>query len=163
MKRRNFILLSCFSSLFLSTAKSKQLFVDERYVVLNDILDTIFPKTTTMPSAKEFNAIQYLISNINHKTFLKEDKDLLLQGSIDFKSSFPEFFTLQANEKLIFLQDIQKNNSYAKNWLSKIVYYGIEAMLSDPIYSGNTKEIAWKSINHKVPYPRPLKKYGKRV
>lgn len=163
MKRRKFILLSCLSPLFLSATQKNQLFVDERYVVISYILDIIFVKTSTMPSAREFKAIQYLISNINHKTFLKQDKDLLLQGAVDFKNSFPDFFKLNDVKKLDFLQEIQRNNSYAQSWLSKIVYYGLEAMLSDPLYNGNSKKVGWHSINHNIGYPRPRKKYGEKV
>ncbi len=163
MKRRNFILLSCLSPLFVSASQKEKLFVDERYIVLDDMFNTIFVKTSTMPSAKEFNAMQYLISNINHETFLSEDKNLLLQGAVDFKNSFPQYFKLKKNKKLDFLQNIQNNNSYAQEWLSKIVYYAIEAMLSDPIYKGNKKKIGWSSINHKIGYPRPKKRYGEKV
>ena len=41
--------------------------------------------------------------------------------------------------------------------------FGIEAMFSDPIYKGNTNQIAWNSINHKIGYPRPKKRYGQKV
>lgn len=160
MKRRNFILLSSITPLLLNAATLDKPFVDERYVTLSEVLDALFPKTKTMPSAKEFGAIEYLISNINHPTFPKEDKDFLLQGAVDFKSAFPEFFTLK--NKVEFLNSAQENE-YAQDWLSKVIYYGIEAMLSDPIYGGNKNQIGWQAIEHKIGKPQPKKKYGQKI
>ena len=37
----------------------------------------VFSKTSTMPSAKEFKALNYLVQNISHKTFDNDDKVLI--------------------------------------------------------------------------------------
>ena len=116
-----------------------------------------------MPGAKEFKALEYLIKNISHKTFDNEDKTLILDGTKDFIGSFPEFLTLNNNEKKELIFEIIKNSAYAKSWVSKITYYGIEGMLSDPIYGGNFNQITWKSVNHSAGIPRPKKNYGQKI
>ena len=116
-----------------------------------------------MPSAKEFNAIEYLVKNISHKTFENEDKTLILDGTKDFITAFPQFLTLKQNEKKEFISEIIKNNEYVKSWVSKLSYYGIEAMFSDPLYGGNFNQIGWNSVNHFIGIPRPSKTYGQKI
>ena len=57
-----------------------------------------------MPSAKEFEVLNYLVKNISHKSFDNDDKVLIIDGTKDFQSSFPEFLNLDKEEKkeLIF-------------------------------------------------------------
>jgi gluconate 2-dehydrogenase gamma chain len=164
MKRRNFIKFTTISAILFSTNISiAKNIPNKTLLVLDEVLNIIFPKTSTMPSAKEFKALEYLIKNISHKTFDNEDKTLILYVTKDFIGSFPEFLTLNNNEKKELIFEIIKNSAYAKSWVSKITYYGIEAMFSDPIYGGNFNQIAWKSVNHAVGIPRPLKTYGQKI
>ena len=164
MKRRNFIKFTTISAILFSTNISiAKNIPSQTLLVLDEVLNIIFPKTSTMPSAKEFKALEYLIKNISHKTFDNEDKTLILDGTKDFISSFPQFLTLNEKEKKELIFEIIKNSAYAKSWVSKITYYGIEAMLSDPIYGGNFNQIAWNSVNHAVGIPRPLKTYGQKI
>lgn len=164
MKRRNFIKFTTISAILFSTNISiAKNIPSQTLLVLDEVLNIIFPKTSTMPSAKEFKALEYLIKNISHKTFDNEDKTLILDGTKDFISSFPQFLTLNEKEKKELIFEIIKNSAYAKSWVSKITYYGIEAMFSDPIYGGNFNQIAWKSVNHAVGIPQPLKTYGQKI
>ena len=164
MKRRNFIKFTTISAILFSTNISIAKNIPSQILlVLDEVLNIIFPKTSTMPSAKEFKALEYLIKNISHKTFDNEDKTLILDGTKDFLGSFSEFLTLKENEKKELIFEIITNSDYAKSWVSKITYYGIEAMFSDPIYGGNFNQIAWKSINHAVGIPQPLKTYGQKI
>ena len=164
MKRRNFIKFTTITAILFSTNISiAKNIPNKTLLVLDEVLNIIFPKTSNMPSAKEFKALEYLIKNISHKTFDNEDKTLILDGTKDFIGSFPEFLTLNNNEKKELIFEIIKNSAYAKSWVSKITYYGIEAMFSDPIYGGNFNQIAWKSVNHAVGIPQPLKTYGQKI
>ena len=164
MKRRNFIKFTTISAILFSTNISiAKNIPNKTLLVLDEVLNIIFPKTSTMHSAKEFKALEYLIKNIPHKTFEDEDKTLILDGTKDFIGSFPEFLTLNEKEKKELIFEIIKNSAYAKSWISKLSYYGIEAMFSDPIYGGNFNQIAWKSVNHAVGIPQPLKTYGQKI
>lgn len=164
MKRRNFIKFTTISAILFSTNISiAKNIPSQTLLVLDEVLNIIFPKTSTMPSAKEFKALEYLIKSISHKTFDNEDKTLILDGTKDFIGSFPQFLTLNEKEKKELIFESIKDSAYAKSWVSKITYYGIEAMFSNPIYGGNFNQIAWKSINHAVGIPQPLKTYGQKI
>jgi gluconate 2-dehydrogenase gamma chain len=164
MKRRNFIKFITITAILFSTnIVVARVIPKDLLLVLDDVLNIIFPKTSNMPSAKEFGALEYLVRNISHKTFDDDDKILIIDGAKNFQESFPEFLTLNNKEKKELIFSIIKRNEYAKSWVSKLSYYGIEAMLSDPIYGGNNNQIAWNSINHNVGYPRPKKTYGQKI
>ena len=164
MKRRNFIKFATISAIMLSTSTVvARTFPKNHLEVLDEVLEIVFPKTSTMPSAKEFKALNYLVQNISHKTFDNDDKVLITDGTKDFLSAFPEFLTLNKKEKNELIFSVVKENDYAKSWVSKIAYYGIEALFSDPIYGGNFEQIGWKSINHNIGYPRPIKTYGQKI
>ena len=164
MKRRNFIKFTTISTILFSTniAIAKNISKDS-LIFLDEIFNIIFPKTSTMPSAKEFKALEYLVKNISAKAFDDEDKTFIIKGTNDFMRSFPEFRTLNKNEKKELIFQIIQNNDYAKSWISKLSYYGIEAMFSDPIYGGNFEKSGWNSISHAVGIPRPLRTYGQKI
>lgn len=163
MKRREFIVASSLIGIS-STLSSKETKKEDTlsWIVIDNVFDILFPKTTTMPSAKEFNATSYLRINSKYKTFDKDDRDYIIQGAIDFNTSFPKFLQSNLEEKNRIIE-ITNNSEYGESWLTKLVYYGIEAMLSDPIYGGNTDEISWKSLNHYTGKPQPKYKYAKVV
>lgn len=164
MKRRNFIKFTAISTLFFSSSSSFSKTIPKQTLkVLDEVYEIIFPKTSNMPSAREFKAVRYLTLNLFHKSFDDEDKSLILQGSVDFIESFPDFLTLNSSQKKELIFSVIEHNEYAKSWISKLSYYGIEAMFSDPIYGGNFEKIAWSSINHSIGYPQPKKKYGQKL
>jgi len=164
MKRRNFIKFASISVLLFSTNSTFAKNISANTLaILDEVYGVLFPKTSTMPSAKQFGAVKFLVQNINHKTFDDEDKTLVLDGTKDFSNSFPEFLSLSKRKKQELLNDIVNSNDYAQSWISRLIYYGIEAMLGDPIYGGNTNQIGWNSINHKIGYPRPKLTYGQKV
>ncbi|MDZ7818293.1 MAG: gluconate 2-dehydrogenase subunit 3 family protein [Aliarcobacter sp.] len=140
MKRRTFIKFSTIATILFSTNITiARTITNDSLFVLDEVLNIIFPKTSTMPSAKEFKALEYLVVNISHKTFDNDDKSLIIDGTKDFIKAFPNFLDLNNQEKKELIFSIIKTNTYAKSWVSKLSYYGIEAMFSDPIYGGNFK------------------------
>ena len=164
MKRRNFIKFTTISTILFSTNISiAKNITSNSLIVLDEVLNIIFPKTKNMPNAKEFKASEYLVKNISHKTFDDEDKTLITDGTKDFINSFPKFLSLTQEEKKKLIFEIIKDSQYAKSWISKLTYYGIEAMFSDPIYGGNFNQVAWKSVSHSVGIPQPKKTYGQKI
>jgi gluconate 2-dehydrogenase gamma chain len=44
---------------------------------------------------------------------------------------------------------------WGRAWLSLLLYYIFEALLSDPVYGGNPGEIGWRWLEHQPGFPRP--------
>lgn len=162
MNRRTFIALSATTPFFLHVNASAQDISPSHWHTLEAVLDVLFPKTATMPSAKAFNALAYLMNNIHHESFDTDDAKLLIEGAFFFKRDFPQFFTQKLKAKE---QTIHKalSDHYFERWLSRLIYYALEAMLGDPMYGGNTNEIGWKATLHVSGEPRPMRKYGQKL
>jgi len=121
----------------------------------------MFPKTKNFPSAKEFNAIEYLKFVASDDSFDKEDLKLLKKGAFILKEKFSYKFDLSFDEKEKILRSFEKNDIGAK-WLERVLNYTLEALFSDPIYHGNENEIGWKSFRFTPGIPRPKICFGKK-
>lgn len=163
MKRREFIASTALIGLgtALNSKDIEQINI-KSWIVLDEVLYILFPKTEKMPSSKEFDAIRYFKEVTSHSSFDKDDKELLLQGALDFDGSFPEFLSSHKSTQEEFVKRAMQS-SYGYDWISKVIHYGLEAMLSDPIYGGNKDEISWKSLNHQTGRPQPKQKYARVV
>ena len=137
--------------------------IDEKiWTTILEVQNILFPKTSKMPSAKEFGSVSYLKQNIDHQTFDKDDFELILNGAKVFAETFPEFIKASKSDKLEIVKQASESD-YGNSWLNILVYYGIEAMLSDPIYGGNKFQSGWMALKHKAGIPRPKKKYGAKI
>ncbi|WP_375722992.1 gluconate 2-dehydrogenase subunit 3 family protein [Arcobacter sp. KX21116] len=162
MKRRTFIKLSTLTPIIVNSYMMAKDVDDTIWTTILEVQNILFPKTSKMPSAKEFGSVAYLKQNIDHYSFDKDDLELILNAAQVFKETFSEFFKATKDEKLEIIK--QANGSeYGSSWINILVYYGIEAMLSDPIYGGNKFQSGWMALNHKPGIPRPKRKYGAKV
>lgn len=162
MKRRTFIKLSTLTPIIVNTYLLAKDIDDDIWKTILEVQNILLPKTSKMPSAKEFGSVSYLKQNIDHQTFDKDDLELILNGAKTFKETFPEFFKASKENKLKIVQEANQSD-YGNSWLNILVYYGIEAMLSDPIYGGNKFQSGWMALKHKAGIPRPKKKYGAKI
>ena len=115
-----------------------------------------------MPSAQGINALFYLVSNSSSEYFDANDLELLIKGASVFHQKFPDFSHKNTESKNKILESATEDD-YLEKWLSRLIYYTIEAMFSDPIYGGNTHELGWTSTLHTTGNPRPMKKYGRKI
>ncbi|PLY09330.1 MAG: hypothetical protein C0626_10075 [Arcobacter sp.] len=162
MKRRTFLKLTTITPILIDNYLLAKDIDDDIWKTILEVQNILMPKTGKMPSAKEFGSVAYLKQNIDHKTFDKDDLELILNGAKVFKESFPEFFKALKKEKLQIIKQANESE-YGNTWLNILVYYAIEAMLSDPIYGGNKFQSGWMALKHKAGIPRPKKKYGAKI
>lgn len=157
MKRRTFLIftliLGC-SKLFAGN-KAKQ----SRLEYINSILNHMFPTTAEFNGFDKINGIKFFIYVIKHPTFNKDDLNFLMDGVDRFIFDHPDFIQLSNTGKEKALREFE-NTTYGQNWLSTLLYYGLEAMLGDPIYGGNKNFSGWKNFNHTIPKPTAHKPFG---
>ena len=108
------------------------------------------------------NALSFLIVNSASHYFDQNDLELLIEGASVFNQKFSHFFQENA-ESQYRIVELASEDAYLEQWLSRLIYYTLEAMLGDPIYGGNTEEIGWKSVLHVKGEPRPKSTYGSKV
>jgi len=163
MNRRGFIIVTtCVVGGLLVKLKLDENEDKKPWVVIESVLNILFPKTDTMPGAREFNSTQFLIQNSKHSSFNQKDLSLILKGADDFNSLYPSFVNFNQEKQQKILEKISQND-YGKEWLSILIYYGIEAMLSDPIYNGNPNGACWKKLNHIAGKPQPKYTYAQII
>ncbi len=141
--------------------KAKLVYGDEQKKILKAVLQHLFPAESGSPGAKELNAIEYLSWVINDPDLRASKKQLLISGigwtedtaNEMFKDSFVNLKTAQ-KEKV--LRDLERY-SRGRRWLSLLLTYLMEALLSDPLYGSNKNEIGWKWLGHVPGSPRPTK------
>ena len=160
MKRRTFIALSATSPLLLSMDTQAKEIPKDAWEIIASVQDILLPKTKHMPSAQGINALFYLVSNSSSDYF--GANELLIKGASVFHQKFPDFSHKNTESKNKILESATEDD-YLEKWLSRLIYYTIEAMFSDPIYGGNTHELGWTSTLHTTGNPRPMKKYGRKI
>ena len=90
-----------------------------------------------------------------------DDKKFLRDGvkwidDIAIQMTEKSFHQLDVTKKEAVLQRIA-SSSAGENWLSLLLLYIFEALLTDPVYGGNPDGIGWQWLEHKPGFPTPPK------
>lgn len=128
------------------------------------VQEHLFPKTKEAPSSQEINAREYLHLVLHDQTLDIRDRQFIKNGIKWLEEETQEkynrsFINLSFKEKETIFQEISKVR-WGEGWLSSLLSYIFEALLSDPIYGGNPSGIGWKWLNHQTGHPRPKYKFN---
>lgn len=154
MKRRVFLTLPIAISTLACAKKT------DPWEIISAVQEHLFPPSKKYPSARAFKATRYLKIVAYHDSFDKDDLDFIIRGAQALeKRGYNPIMTKGEKEQLLraFAQ-----SQFGENWLSLMINYTLEAMLSDPIYGGNKNEIGWRSYHHHAGNPRPKKRFGEK-
>jgi len=121
----------------------------------------LFPKDSESPGADDINATLYLKSVLEIPGIEDADKKFLRDGigwinGIAIQMFNNSFHELDKNNKEAVLIRIA-SSSAGENWLSLLLLYIFEALLTDPVYGGNPDGIGWQWLEHKPGFPSPTK------
>jgi gluconate 2-dehydrogenase gamma chain len=157
MTRRLFILgaIGAGTALALLPQNAKTHISIAPFKVIQAVQETFFPTGLQAPSALEFGATNYLLKVSAHSSFVKRDLKFLLHGADLLINTQNNFLTLNPQQRDKALRDFVNSSSTAENWTSLLLFYTLEALLSDPIYGGNKNELGWKWLNHHTGQPQP--------
>ncbi|NBC82635.1 MAG: hypothetical protein GVY19_04555 [Bacteroidetes bacterium] len=125
--------------------------------VFNHLLPSDYPDS---PGANDVNVLGFLKRTMQDPYFDSYDKRIIFNGvrwiqetAIDMFDNY--FHALSDNDKEAALRDLE-TYSNGEHWLSMMLTYIFEALLSDPVYGGNTDQLGWRWLNHQPGYPRPI-------
>jgi len=165
MTRRIFILgaIGAGTALALLPQNSKTHIDIAPFKVIQAVQETFFPKGLKAPSALEFGATNYLLMVSTHSSFLKSDLKFLFYGADLLINIENDFLTMNPKKRDKALRDFVNSSSKAESWTSLLLFYTLEALLSDPIYGGNQNQLGWKWLNHNTGEPRPKVTFAKAV
>ena len=119
----------------------------------------LFPASENSPDANAINATAYLKSVTEWPGVDKSDKKFILDGvgwlnGVANKKYQSNFSLLNSKQKETVLRLVEKSQA-GENWLSLILLYLMEALLTDPVYGGNTNAVGWQWLEHQPGFPQP--------
>ena len=119
----------------------------------------LFPAGKNIPSAKDVNAKAFLYAALSDPDRADADRAFIKQGLLDlqalcWKNYQKTFIQLDPLEKEQSLRQLEKTKQ-GRRWLTHLLGYIFEALLTDPVYGGNPDEIGWKWLEHQAGFPRP--------
>lgn len=170
LSRRGFLLKSLgLSSVVVSLpyasvldAKAQKALETSMWKVIAEVQEHLFPVTQDFTGAKGISAPFYLYAAFKDPKFDYEIRDFITKGATWLEEEASErykksFFSMGTDEKERFLREIEEKSRWAQSWLSYLLTYTLEALLSDPIHGGNPKGAGWKWLEHEAGLPRPTK------
>lgn len=134
---------------------------DKLWLTIKAVQLHLFPSSPDAPDAESINAAAYLQSILEWPGVDDEDKKFITDGvgwlnGVAEKTFGKRFELLGDRDKEQVLRTIEKSQA-GENWLSLIMLYLIEALLTDPVYGGNVNGQGWAWLQHQPGFPRPAK------
>ncbi len=132
------------------------------------VQEHLFPHRPDSPGAIDINALAYLEQAITTPGVDPDTRNVIVNGVSRLQDACLERFDLLFDEagfeqREPLLRYLADETRWGRAWLSLLMYYILEALLSDPVYGGNPGEIGWRWLQHQPGFPRPPadKTYGK--
>lgn len=132
---------------------------EEKKNIVQSVQEILFPADENGPGAAEINAYNYVVWVMNDPRKDPAEVEYFKNGIGWIDESANEIFS----KKYIFLSEIEKQElieivskeNWGESWLSVLLTFIFEALLSDPQYGGNPDSIGWQWLDYKFGNPRP--------
>jgi hypothetical protein len=129
------------------------------WLTLNAVFDHLLPASKSGPSAKDVQAVNYLFNLVHLQPSPQDEIDFIYKG-VGWLNGYSQsqlkqnFITLSNKNKEKILRGISSSRA-GENWLSTLLDYLLEAMLTPPVYGGNPNGIGWQWLEHQGGFPLP--------
>ena len=144
------------------------LFSTQQHDTVSAVQEHLFPTGPDSPGAADVNATAYLEGAITAPGIDPDTRNTIVNGVDRLQDASRERFDVPFNrlsfeQREQLLRYLADKTRWGRAWLSLLLYYVFEALLSDPAYGGNPGEIGWQWLQHQPGFPRPPadKIYGK--
>ena len=123
------------------------------------VQEVLFPAAEDIPGASDIAATVYLHKTIENPNADGEDRDFIFKGigwldGLTQEHHKQNFVQLSVEQQEKIIQQIVKSRA-GRNWVSMLLSYTLEALLSAPVYGGNKNQAGWKWLQHQPGYPAP--------
>ena len=127
--------------------------------IVQSVQEILFPADENGPGASEINAYEYLVWVMTDPLKDPAEVKYFKNGIGWIEESANEIFSkkyieLNEEEKQELISTVSKEN-WGESWLSVLLTFIFEALLSDPLYGGNPESIGWQWLDYKNGLPRP--------
>ena len=136
------------------------LFSTQQRRALRAVQEHRFPGEADSPGAADINAAAYLEMAISAPGIDPDTRNTVVNGIGRLQDASRERFdvlfnSLDYEQREQLLRYLADETRWGRAWLSLLLYYVFEALLSDPVYGGNPGEIGWRWLEHQPGFPRP--------
>ncbi len=136
--------------------------ISEPWLTVSAVQEHLFPRTTgdqASPGASDVHALEYLQAMLNTPDADSDEHDFIIKGvswldGVANNLVGHPFIKLNKADRERVLKKISTSTS-GENWLSMLLNYIFEALLTDPVYGGNTNKTGWQWLEHQAGFPRP--------
>ncbi len=132
---------------------------EKQLSILSSVQQVLFPADGNGPGASDIHATEYLLWVLADPEKDPDEVQYIINGISWVDETADETYsksytglTRQEKEKLI---GTISHESWGESWLSIILTFIFEALLSDPQYGGNPDGTGWKWLNFIAGQPRP--------
>ena len=131
----------------------------KEWTTIAAVQNHLFPSDQDAPGALEINATSYLHNYLSNPMTDPVDRIFIRQGVIDLEAlskaeTGKQFIDLSNAQREIILRHYERQRE-GRRWLTTLLNYLLEALLTDPIYGGNPGGIGWQWLEHRAGEPRP--------
>ena len=132
---------------------------EDPWWTLFEVQEHLFPHMEDSPGAKDIQATLYLKRELAEPQISREEANFIIKGvewlnDMATRTQSARFVDLNYEKREAVLRQIEKSKE-GQRWISLVIYYVIEALLTDPIYGGNPDGSGWKWLSHHAGFPRP--------
>ncbi len=131
---------------------------DDKWRVLQSVQNHLFPHKKGFPDAQSINSIRYLKMVSRDDSFDQKDMKFIFEGVEELEKIGWQINLSKSQKEKILVSFSQ--TTFGENWISLVLNYTFEALLSDPLYGGNKNQLGWKSLKHHAGQPRPKVRFG---
>ena len=133
--------------------------LEDPWLTIAAVQEHLFPAEADSPGASDIQALQYLQAMMQTPDADEEENQFIKQGAgwlngIAQKTRSTNFINLSEADREQVLRQVEKSRA-GERWLSLMLTFIIEALLTDPVYGGNPNGIGWNWLQHQPGYPRP--------
>lgn len=138
---------------------SKTGMTSDQWKLIASVQNHLFPSEATAPGAKDINALQYLQWVLSDPGLETAQRDFFAQGveqlqKTAMKLASKSFLVLDESNKEMVLRAMEQEPK-GREWLTELLHYLFEALLTDPVYGGNPDGVGWKWLGHNPGFRRP--------
>lgn len=131
----------------------------DTWALIAAVQQQLFPSEAGAPGAADINALAYLQTMLDKPDTDPDERNLILQGAswledLALQQENAGFVRLDSAGRERLLERIAASRA-GEHWLSTLLLYLFEALLSDPVYGGNPEGIGWRWLEITPGFPRP--------
>jgi gluconate 2-dehydrogenase gamma chain len=123
------------------------------------VQEHLFPADGNGPGAVDINATDYLRQIFRDPYVEAKEKEFMSAGitwldGFCVKQHDGHFHDLEDARREQVLMHVASSPA-GRDWVALMIYYILEALLTDPVYGGNPGGIGWRWLDHQPGFPRP--------